>query len=183
MDERDAALRRAAELGLQHLAGLPERHVGATADATALAARLGGPLPERGTDPVASSRRWPMRSSRASWPAGRATSASSSAARCRPRVAADWLAAAWDQNAVLHATSPAAAAAEQVAGDWMLDLLGLPADASFGLHRRPGLGNVGRAGGRAPCGPRARRLGRRGAWAVRRPPRSRSSSATRRTRR
>ena len=57
-------------------------------------------------------------------------------------VGADWLAAAWDQNAVLHAASPAAAAAEQVAGDWMLDLLGLPADASFGLTGGAGLANV-----------------------------------------
>jgi glutamate/tyrosine decarboxylase-like PLP-dependent enzyme len=57
-------------------------------------------------------------------------------------VGADWLAAAWDQNAVLHAASPAAAAAEQVAGDWLLDLLGLPARASFGLTGGAGLANV-----------------------------------------
>ena len=59
------------------------------------------------------------------------------------------LAAAWGQNAALHALSPAAAAAEQVAGEWMLDLLGLPADASFGLPTGAGLGNaVGLAAGR-----------------------------------
>ena len=48
-------------------------------------------------------------------------------------VAADWLAAAWDQVAGLEVMSPAAAAAEEVAGHWVLDLLGLPADASYGF--------------------------------------------------
>ena len=57
-------------------------------------------------------------------------------------IGADWLAAAWDQNAVLHATSPAAAAVEQLAGAWMLDLLGLPAEAGFGLPGGAGLANV-----------------------------------------
>ncbi len=68
----------------------------------------------------------------------------------RPAAAAgEWLTTAWGQNAALHALSPAAAAAEQVAGAWMLDLLGLPGDASFGLPTGAGLGNaVGLAAGR-----------------------------------
>lgn len=46
-------------------------------------------------------------------------------------LAADWMVAAWDQNAGLASPTPAAAAAEEIAGRWLLDLLGLPADASF----------------------------------------------------
>lgn len=46
-------------------------------------------------------------------------------------VAADWLVSAWDQNAALAAPAPAVAALEAVAGAWLLDLLGLPAGASF----------------------------------------------------
>jgi glutamate/tyrosine decarboxylase-like PLP-dependent enzyme len=46
-------------------------------------------------------------------------------------IAADWLATAWDQNTALAAVTPAAVAYENVAGEWLLDLLGLPADASF----------------------------------------------------
>ena len=38
--------------------------------------------------------------------------------------------------------SPAAAAAELVAGQWMLDLLGLPADASFGFPTGAALGST-----------------------------------------
>ena len=45
-------------------------------------------------------------------------------------LAADWLVSAWDQNACIYATSPASAVVEEVAGAWLLDLLGLPADAS-----------------------------------------------------
>ncbi len=45
-------------------------------------------------------------------------------------LAVDWLVSAWDQNACIYATSPASAVVEEVAGGWLLDLLGLPADAS-----------------------------------------------------
>ena len=48
-------------------------------------------------------------------------------------LAADWLTSAWDQNAALHTMSPAAAAAEETVGRWVLDLLGLPAGAGFGV--------------------------------------------------
>jgi glutamate/tyrosine decarboxylase-like PLP-dependent enzyme len=46
-------------------------------------------------------------------------------------VAADWLVSAWDQNAGLAGPTPAVTAVEAVAGAWLLELLGLPADASF----------------------------------------------------
>ena len=150
MDEREAALRRAAELGLEYLAGLDERHVGPTDDAATIADRLGGPLPEAGTDPVTVVE-------------GLAAAADGGiVASVGPRyfgfviggalpaaVAADWLTAAWGQNAALHALSPAGAAAEEVAGSWMLELLGLPATASVGLPTGAGLGNaIGLAAGR-----------------------------------
>jgi glutamate/tyrosine decarboxylase-like PLP-dependent enzyme len=48
-------------------------------------------------------------------------------------VAADWLTAAWGQNAGNLVASPAASAVEAVAAGWLLDLLGLPADASVGF--------------------------------------------------
>ena len=48
-------------------------------------------------------------------------------------VAADWLTAAWGQNAGNHVAAPAAAAVEAVASAWLLDLLGLPAQASVGF--------------------------------------------------
>jgi glutamate/tyrosine decarboxylase-like PLP-dependent enzyme len=48
-------------------------------------------------------------------------------------VAADWLTAAWGQNAGNLIAAPAASAVEAVSAVWLLDLLGLPADASVGF--------------------------------------------------
>jgi glutamate/tyrosine decarboxylase-like PLP-dependent enzyme len=48
-------------------------------------------------------------------------------------LAADWLSSAWDQNAFSVVLSPAAAAIEEVAGRRLAELLGLPADVSFGF--------------------------------------------------
>jgi glutamate/tyrosine decarboxylase-like PLP-dependent enzyme len=150
MDDRTRALRRAAELGLDFVEALPERHVGPRADAATLTARLGGPLPEDGSDPVAV-----IEDLAAAVDPGLVASAGPRyfgfvvGGALPASAAADWLTTAWGQNAVVHALSPAAAAAEQVAGEWMLELLGLPPDASFGLPTGAGLGNtVGLAAGR-----------------------------------
>jgi glutamate/tyrosine decarboxylase-like PLP-dependent enzyme len=150
MDEREAAMRRAAEIGLGYLGSLNERYVGARADAAAVKQRLPAALPETGMEPtvvieelataldpgiVAS-----LGPRYFGFVIGGALPAS---------AAADWLTTAWGQNGALHALSPAAAAAEEVAGRWMLELLGLPAEASFGLPTGAGLGNtVGLAAGR-----------------------------------
>src|SRR3954454_8183649 len=48
-------------------------------------------------------------------------------------VAADWLAAVWDQNAHMYVGSPAASAVEEIVERWVLDVLGLPDEASVGL--------------------------------------------------
>jgi len=48
-------------------------------------------------------------------------------------TAAELLAVGWDQPAYNHLSSPGSAVVEEVAGAWLLELLGLPADASFGF--------------------------------------------------
>jgi glutamate/tyrosine decarboxylase-like PLP-dependent enzyme len=48
-------------------------------------------------------------------------------------VAADWLTSAWDQNGGGYVASPALSVTEEVAGKWVLELLGLPRDASVGF--------------------------------------------------
>jgi glutamate/tyrosine decarboxylase-like PLP-dependent enzyme len=48
-------------------------------------------------------------------------------------LAADIVVAGWDQNAGGYSVSPASSVVEDVAGAWLVDLLGLPADVSFGL--------------------------------------------------
>ena len=143
MDDRTEALRRAADLGLAFLEELPERHVGPTATATAIGARLGGPLPDEPTDPVQV-----IEELAEALDPGLVASAGPRyfgfvvGGALPASAAADWLTTAWGQNGALHALSPAAAAAEEVAGRWMLELLGLPANASFGLPTGAGLGNT-----------------------------------------
>jgi glutamate/tyrosine decarboxylase-like PLP-dependent enzyme len=48
-------------------------------------------------------------------------------------LAADWLTSAWDQNAGLYVAGPSASVVEQVTREWIVDLLGLPDDASIGF--------------------------------------------------
>ncbi|MDX6475599.1 MAG: hypothetical protein QOH95_1110 [Gaiellaceae bacterium] len=48
-------------------------------------------------------------------------------------LAADWLTSAWDQNAGLYVGGPSASVVEEVAGAWLIELLGLPPQASFGF--------------------------------------------------
>ncbi|HEX9368343.1 MAG TPA: pyridoxal-dependent decarboxylase, partial [Vicinamibacterales bacterium] len=57
-------------------------------------------------------------------------------------VAADWLVSVWDQNAGLHALSPAMARLEDVTADWLLELLGLPRQASVGFVTGATMANV-----------------------------------------
>jgi len=133
-EDRERALRRASELALEFLAGLGERHVGATADDAALVARLGGPLPEEGEDPEAV-----VEQMAHAFDPGLVATAGPRyfgyvvGGQLPAAAGADWLTGAWAQAANLHAMSPAAAAAELVAGPWLLDLFRLPADASFGF--------------------------------------------------
>ncbi len=142
MDEREAALGRAAEIGLDYLSKLPERAVGARADAATIASRLGD-LADEGMDPT----RVIEELATAVDPGlvgslGPRYFGFVIGGQLPASAAADWLTTAWGQNAVVHAASPAGAAVEQVAGRWMLDLLGIPADASFGLPTGAGLGNT-----------------------------------------
>jgi glutamate/tyrosine decarboxylase-like PLP-dependent enzyme len=121
------AAHRAATAFLDSLAGRP---VGARGDG----AGLRGPLPEQGEAPerviealVAGAEDGLVAS------AGPRYFGFVMGGAVPSSVAADWLAAAWDQIAGTIEMSPAAAAAEETAGVWLLDLLSLPADASFGF--------------------------------------------------
>jgi glutamate/tyrosine decarboxylase-like PLP-dependent enzyme len=48
-------------------------------------------------------------------------------------LAADWLTSTWDQNAGLYVAGPSASVVEQVTREWIVELLGLPGDASIGF--------------------------------------------------
>ncbi len=131
---RNDPLARAAAHAAAYRASLATRHVAATATPAELRARLGRPLTDDGV------------------PADRVIDElvgdveAGLLATSGPRffgwvmggthdvaLAADWLVSAWDQNPAIAACAPAQAAIEEIAGAWLLDLLGLPASASFGF--------------------------------------------------
>jgi glutamate/tyrosine decarboxylase-like PLP-dependent enzyme len=99
-----------------------------------LEARLGGPTPEVGAEPLevidalAAAADPGLTASTGSRFFGWVIGASDPVG-----VAADMLTSAWGQNAGSFATSPAAAMAEKVAAGWLLDLLRLPAECSVGF--------------------------------------------------
>lgn len=139
-DENGAAaadrrlLQRTADLACDFLRGLPDRPVAASAPADALRAALGGSLPESGEEPLAVIERLAS-----ACDAGLVASAGPRyfgfvvGGSLPAALAADWLVSTWDQNAGLFVLGPAAAVAEDVAAGWILDLLGLPREASVGF--------------------------------------------------
>src|SRR4051794_25944346 len=148
--DADELLGRAAALGRAHVAGLPGRPAGARDGAVELRAALGGPL---GQDGIAAER---VLEDLAAGADGGLVAAPGpryfgfvTGGALPAALAADWLVGAWDQMAGLYASSPAAAVIEEVAGGWLLDLLGLPEQASVGFTTGAQTANlVGLAAGR-----------------------------------
>ena len=127
-------LSRAAAIAQAYLAGAASRPVGIPVDRDVLRERLGGALPERGEDPADVLDRL----ARAADPgivgtAGPRYFGFVVGGALPAAIGADWLTSAWDQNAGLYVLAPAATVVEEVVGAWILDLLGLPADASVGF--------------------------------------------------
>ena len=132
--EWDGALGEAFERATAYLAGLPERAVGPTATADELREALGGPLPDKPSDPrevvaaladAVEGGLLPSGSGRFyGFVFGGATPAA---------LGADWLTTVWDQNAGLYAASPASAVVEEVTAGWLTELFGLPAGTSAGF--------------------------------------------------
>ncbi len=134
VDETRDLLQRTAELAADFLASLDERPVFPQTTPDELRRFLGGPLPERPTDPreVIEQLRTAAEPGVVAIPSGRyfgfVIGGSVPAA-----LAADWLTSAWDQNAGLYVGGPSASVVEQVTREWLVELLGLPADASVGF--------------------------------------------------
>ncbi|MET0768665.1 MAG: aminotransferase class V-fold PLP-dependent enzyme [Solirubrobacteraceae bacterium] len=129
----------AHELAAAYLATLRERPVRAAGDPAALRREL----PREGADPAEV-----VRELAAAAEPGLVASAGPryfgfvTGGALPAALGADWLTSAWDQNAGLHSMSPAAAAAEQTVGRWVIDLLGLPPHAGFGLVTGAQMANV-----------------------------------------
>jgi glutamate/tyrosine decarboxylase-like PLP-dependent enzyme len=130
----DRVLEEAVRQAQRYLQQLDERPVARPGSHELIRARLGGPLPEVGEDPVEV-----VRALAEGADAGLVASSGPRyfgfvvGGTLPAAMAADWLTSVWDQNAGIHLTSPAAAEVEAIVAGWVLDLLGLPASASVGL--------------------------------------------------
>jgi glutamate/tyrosine decarboxylase-like PLP-dependent enzyme len=133
MSARDA-LTAAYEVANAYLDALPDQPVGSAATPESLHAVLGGALSDEGTDAATVVRQL----GRGAIP-GLVASAGPRyfgfviGGSLPAALAADWLTSAWDQNAGLYVQSPAASVVEEIASAWLLDLFGLPAEASVGF--------------------------------------------------
>jgi glutamate/tyrosine decarboxylase-like PLP-dependent enzyme len=127
-------LERTAALAADYLESLDDRPVYPRVTPEELRAALGGPLPE-GPQPAADV---------VTHLAGAAEPGAVAMGSGRyfgfviggglpAALAADWLTSTWDQNAGLYVGGPSASVVEDVAREWLLELLGLPADASVGF--------------------------------------------------
>jgi glutamate/tyrosine decarboxylase-like PLP-dependent enzyme len=151
-------LTRTAELAADHLLGDVEAPVSRPVDAADLVAALGGPLPAGGQEPLETIEML----AREAVPGLVRTNVGRyfgfvEGGVLPASLAADWLASTYDQNAAFHVLSPTAAALELVCAGWLLDLLGLPDDASVGFTTGAQMANV--AGLAAARGEVLRRVG------------------------
>ena len=136
----------------------------ARTDVDEVAAALGGPLPEQGSDAArgdrgADRRRRARRGRHAVRPVLRL----GDRWRAAGRAGADWLTSTWDQNAGLLVSSPAAAGAERVASRLAARPARAAADGRGRLRDRRHDGQLHLPGGRPARGASPRGLGRRGA--------------------
>jgi glutamate/tyrosine decarboxylase-like PLP-dependent enzyme len=134
MEDLRKLFEQTAELAASFYETLDERPVYPRATAAELREALAGPLPEQPTDA-----RTVIAELAAAADPGIVAETSGRyfgfviGGAVPASIAADWLTSAWDQNAGLYVGGPAASVVEEVAGAWLIELLGLPEDASFGF--------------------------------------------------
>ncbi len=134
MTESMRLLADASSYGSAYLASVDERPVFPTTDSLRGLSAFDERLPEAPTDAADTLRRLHTFGSPATTASAGGRYFGLVVGGALPvTVAANWLATAWDQVVFNEATSPVGVKLEQVAGAWLLDLLGLPADASVGF--------------------------------------------------
>jgi len=134
MTDARELLRRTAELAADYVESLGERPVFPAVTPEELREALGGPLPEAPLDPgqvideLAAAAEPGVVALGSGRYFGFVIGGGLPAA-----LAADWLTSTWDQNAGIYPIGPSASVVEQVTREWLVELLGLPGEASVGF--------------------------------------------------
>ena len=132
--DMDELANRAVSHACPYLGSIRERTVKATLTGDELRALLGGPVPDRGEDPI--------RVIDAIAEAGRTGTVASEGPRyfgfviggsIPAAIVTDWLVSAWDQNAQTFIMSPISAIVEEIVSEWLKQLFGLPSAWSVGF--------------------------------------------------
>ena len=132
-DARDL-LRRTAEIAADYVESLGERPVFPRITPEQLREALGGPLPDEPLDPERVIEELAAAAEPGVVALGSGRYFGFVIGGAVPAaLAADWLTSAWDQNAGLYVGGPSASVVEQVTREWLVELLGLPAEASIGF--------------------------------------------------
>ncbi len=132
MTDEGALLRRTAELATAYLDTLGSRPIRPDADYATMLRALEQPLPAQGADPLEVIEELAVAVEPGLTAMGSGRYFGFVIGGALPAsLAADWLVSTWDQNAGLAEPTPAISALETIAGRWVLELLGLPAHASF----------------------------------------------------
>jgi glutamate/tyrosine decarboxylase-like PLP-dependent enzyme len=127
-------LQMAAERAIVYREGLGEQRVAPTSETIARLAGLGGPLPERPTDPETVLALLDDLGSPATVTmAGGRYFGFVNGSSLPVTLAANWLAGGWDQNVAFAVMSPVAVALEEIALRWLIELLGLPTETGAGF--------------------------------------------------
>jgi glutamate/tyrosine decarboxylase-like PLP-dependent enzyme len=132
-DARDL-LRRTAEIAADYVESLGERPVFPRITPEQLREALGGPLPEEPLDPERVIEELTAAAEPGVVALGSGRYFGFVIGGALPAaLAADWLTSTWDQNAGLYAGGPSASVIEQIVQEWLVELFGLPAEASIGF--------------------------------------------------
>ena len=134
MDDVRRLLEQTASIAADYVESLGERRVFPEVTVDELRASLGGPLPEHPIDAeqVVAELAAGAEPGVVAMGSGRYFGFVIGGA-LPAALAADWLATTWDQNAGLYVAGPSASVVEEVAREWIVELLGLPQDASLGF--------------------------------------------------
>ena len=134
LEEYERVLEVAGRRARRYLAEVPDRPVREEARVEELRAALDRKLPEEGEDPATVVDELAEAAEPGLIALGNPRYFGFVIGGTLPAaLGAEWLTTAWDQIASLYVCGPSASVAEEVSGRWVLELLGLPTDAGFGL--------------------------------------------------